>query len=88
MAGFGLSLKVMEEGSNKPIEGAEVTGEVFGTDNSDGVVLPVKTGPDGVAVIQGVNITVRHPDYLDYVQQPYRRPALNAAPFPVHLRRR
>lgn len=86
MADFGLPIRVLEEGTNRPIVNATVTGTVSALDGSNNPVEAV-TDVDGMATIACVNITIRHPNYLDYVNQPYRRPSLQA-PVTVHLQRR
>jgi hypothetical protein len=83
MADFGLPIDVLEQGTNTPIVGATVTGTVQALDASNNPIDAV-TDAHGRATIAVINVTIRHPDYLDYVNQPYRRPSLQA-PVAVHL---
>jgi hypothetical protein len=86
MADYGLTIDVLDKDTLQPIEGATVSGTVSALDGQDHVV-PCITDARGRAVVTVLNLSIRHPQYLDYIDQPYRRPSLQA-PVTVHLRRR
>ncbi len=86
MADFGLTVVVTDVDTGKPIEGATASGtDCCGLDAQDNLV-PAVSGPDGVATIKALYLTVSAPGYGTYEHQPYRRPALGAS-VPVSLRR-
>ena len=85
MAEFRLLIRVTEQGTNKPIVGATVTGSLCGLDADDRPVDAV-SGADGFATLKGIYLTVTK-EIRGLYHQLHRRPALQTV-VPVSLRRR
>lgn len=83
---FGLAILVTE-GSNDgpPVSNARISGKLFGLDTDDNLV-PVLTNADGIGVINAFKLTVEADGFHPYVDQDYRRPALQT-PVTVSLQR-
>jgi hypothetical protein len=85
MADFGLPVVVTDKANGAPIVGATCTGSVAALDAQNNVI-PAVTDATGTATISVINLTVAAPGYDSYVNQPYRRPSLQA-PVAVSLQR-
>jgi hypothetical protein len=85
MADFGLPVVVTDKASGSPVVGATCTGTVAAMDAQNNVI-PAVTDATGTATISVINLTVTAPGYDSYVNQPYRRPSLEA-PVAVSLQR-
>ncbi len=77
MPDFGLPVVVTDAATGQPIPGAICTGTVAALDASNNVI-PAVTDAQGLATISVLNLTITAPGYVSYVNQPYRRPSLQA----------